>query len=81
MGFPPAVPVEPLCTKPAPQVFADGTPETFDVIVTFCFTPEEEGLWPHHSSAPQASERFAAFCAMMIRRYAPECRATGLAAG
>jgi beta-xylosidase len=39
--------------------------------VTFCFTPEHRGIAPHHTSAPQAKEEFAEFCASMIRRYAP----------
>jgi beta-xylosidase len=43
----------------------------FDVTVTFCFTPEHRGILPHHTSAPQAPEEFAEFCAAMIRRYAP----------
>jgi beta-xylosidase len=45
--------------------------EPFDVTVTFCFTPEHRGIAPHHTSAPQAKEEFAEFCASMIRRYAP----------
>jgi beta-xylosidase len=43
----------------------------FDVTVTFCFTPEHRGMAPHHTSPPLAPEEFAAFCASMIRRYAP----------
>ncbi len=43
----------------------------FDVTVTFCFTPEHRGLAPHHSSAPVDPAEFAAFCAAMVRRYAP----------
>jgi beta-xylosidase len=43
----------------------------FDVTVTFCFTPEHRGIVPHHTSAPQEPEEFAAFCADMVRRYAP----------
>lgn len=43
----------------------------FDVTVTFCFTPEHRGLQPHHTSAPLVPEEFAAFCARMVRRYAP----------
>jgi beta-xylosidase len=43
----------------------------FDVTVTFCFTPEHRGLQPHHTSPPQDPAEFAAFCAEMIRRYAP----------
>jgi len=41
----------------------------FDVTVTFCFTPEHRGIAPHHTSAPQAKEEFAEFCAAMVRRY------------
>ncbi|MGQ7792342.1 beta-xylosidase [Faunimonas sp. B44] len=48
----------------------------FDVTVTFCFTPEHRGIAPHHTSAPQAKEEFAEFCAAMIRRYAGSGNAT-----
>ena len=44
--------------------------EPFDVTVTFCFTPEHEGLSPHHTSPPKEPGRFADFCAQMVRRYA-----------
>jgi beta-xylosidase len=44
--------------------------EPFDLTVTFCFTPESEGIQPHHTSAPRHPERFAEFCARMVRRYA-----------
>ena len=44
--------------------------EPFQVTVTFCFTPEHLGIAPHHTSAPREPERFAEFCAAMIRRYA-----------
>lgn len=43
----------------------------FDVTVTFCFTPEHLGIAPHHTSAPREPERYAEFCAQMVRRYAP----------
>lgn len=43
--------------------------EKFAVTVTFCFTPECEGLRPHHTSPPKRIEQFADFCARMIRRY------------
>ncbi len=43
----------------------------FDVTATFCFTPEHRGLAPHHTSPPLVPEEFAAFCAEMVRRYAP----------
>jgi hypothetical protein len=41
------------------------------VTVTFCFTPEHEGIEPHHTSPPREPQRFADFCAQMIDRYAP----------
>ena len=43
--------------------------EEFAVTVTFCFTPECEGVRPHHTSPPKRIEQFADFCARMIRRY------------
>jgi len=43
--------------------------EPFKVTVTFCFTPEECGIRPHHTSPPKEPERFAEFCARMVRRY------------
>lgn len=43
----------------------------FDVTVTFCFTPESEGLAPHHTAPPRDPEAFASFCARMIGRYGP----------
>lgn len=45
--------------------------EEFNVTVTFCFTPEHEGIAPHHTSPPREPQRFADFCAQMIERYAP----------
>jgi beta-xylosidase len=45
--------------------------EGFDVTVTFCFTPDDKGIWPHYTAPPLHPERFAEFCAAMIRRYAP----------
>jgi beta-xylosidase len=44
--------------------------ESFDVTLTFCFTPEHRGMAPHHTSPPQAVEEFGDFCARMVRRYA-----------
>jgi len=44
--------------------------EPFDVTVTFCFTPENAGMRPHHTSPPREVNAFADFCAAMIRRYA-----------
>ena len=43
--------------------------EPFEVTVTFCFTPEERGIAPHHTSPPLVEEEFAEFCARMLRRY------------
>jgi beta-xylosidase len=42
----------------------------FEVTLTFCFTPEEQGIVAHHTSPPRDPEQYAAFCAEMIRRYA-----------
>jgi beta-xylosidase len=44
--------------------------EPFEVTVTFCFTPEADGVRPHHTSPPKDPLPFADFCARMIRRYA-----------
>jgi beta-xylosidase len=44
--------------------------EPFDVTLTFCFTPEHRGRFPHHTSPPRRPEEFAEFCAAMVRRYA-----------
>ena len=44
--------------------------EPFDVTLTFCFTPESEGIRPHHTSPPRDYGRFADFCASQVRRYA-----------
>ena len=48
--------------------------EPFDVTLTFCFTPEDQGVWPHYTAPPVRPEAFAEFCATMIRRYAPGAR-------
>jgi len=44
--------------------------EDFRVTVTFCFTPEHKGTWPHYTAPPRDPEEFADFCGAMIRRYA-----------
>ena len=44
--------------------------ERFDVTLTFCFTPEREGIRPHHTSPPKDVSAFAEFCAEQVRRYA-----------
>jgi beta-xylosidase len=43
--------------------------EPFDVTVTFCYTPESEGVRPHHTSPPREPRAFADFCAAQVRRY------------
>jgi beta-xylosidase len=43
--------------------------DSFDVTLTCCFTPDREGLRPHHTSPPQNPERFADFCASVVKRY------------
>ena len=43
--------------------------EPFDVTLTFCFTPESEGLVPHHTSPPRDPEAYSDFCAAQVRRY------------
>ena len=62
--------------------------EPFEVTVTFCFTPEERGIAPHHTSPPQRNEEFADFCSRMLRRYwragggyAPAASQLGVPAG
>ncbi len=44
--------------------------EPFELTVTFCFTPEQRGLRPHHTSPPRNVSEFADFCMAMTRRYA-----------
>jgi beta-xylosidase len=44
--------------------------EPFELTVTFCFTPEQRGVAPHHTSPPLHPDEFAEFCARMVRRYA-----------
>ena len=43
--------------------------EPFEVTLTFCFTPEQQRIRPHHTSPPHCPEEFAHFCAEMIGRY------------
>ena len=49
--------------------------DDFRVTVTFCFTPEHRGIAPHHTAPPQVADEYAAFCAQMVRRYAPQVAA------
>jgi beta-xylosidase len=46
----------------------------FETTVTFCFTPESEGIAPHHTSPARDPMYFADFCARMIERYAPRAQ-------
>jgi len=46
------------------------TLEPFELTITFCFTPDCEGIAPHHTSAPRVLANYADFCARMVRRYA-----------
>jgi beta-xylosidase len=43
--------------------------DSFDVTLTFCFTPEHCGILPNHTSPPKEITEFAEFCARMTRRY------------
>lgn len=43
--------------------------ESFDITLTFCFTPEHRGILPNHTSPPLDPGEFAEFCARMTRRY------------
>ncbi len=45
--------------------------QDFDLTVTLCFTPDSEGIEPHHTSPPKYPESFAEFCGRIIERYAP----------
>jgi beta-xylosidase len=45
--------------------------DDFTLTITFCFTPEEKGLRPHHTSPPVDVNEYAQFCTDMLRRYAP----------
>ena len=43
----------------------------FEVMVTFCFTPEHLGVEAPHTSCARDPQGFADFCAEMTERYAP----------
>ena len=43
----------------------------FETTVTFCFTPDHEGIAAHYTSPPRDPMLFADFCGRMIERYAP----------
>lgn len=45
--------------------------EPFEVMVTYCFTPEHLGVEAHHTSCARDPQAFADFCAEMMERYAP----------
>jgi beta-xylosidase len=44
--------------------------DAFELTITFCFTPDDKGIQPHHTSPPQRIEEYADYCAEMVRRYA-----------
>jgi beta-xylosidase len=44
--------------------------QDFEVTLTFCYTPEQLGRMPHHTSAPRVPGQFAEFCVSMLDRYA-----------
>lgn len=44
--------------------------DTFELTVTFCFTPQRCGVRPHHTSPPRDPGEYAEFCAHMTKRYA-----------
>ncbi len=44
--------------------------EPFDVTITFCFTPENIGIEPHHTSPPRNIDEYADFCVRMVKQYA-----------
>lgn len=43
--------------------------DKFQLTLTFCFTPEQCGVRPHHTSPPRHIAEFADFCARMTKRY------------
>jgi beta-xylosidase len=43
--------------------------EPFDLTITYCFTPEQSGVRPHHTSPPRNPAEYAEFCARLTRRY------------
>ncbi len=44
--------------------------EPFELTLTYCYTPEQSGIKPHHTSPPKNPVEFADFCSLMTRRYA-----------
>ncbi len=59
--------------RPGAEVWFDrqmAALDPFQVTVTLCFTPEDKGVTPHHSSPPREPREFADFCATITRRYA-----------
>jgi beta-xylosidase len=53
--------------------------EPFTTTVTFCFTPDCQGVSGHHTCPPTHPEAFAEFCGQMIERYAPAERRRAVA--
>lgn len=46
------------------------TLDSFELTLTYCFTPEHCGVRAHHTSPPKNPTEYAEFCARMTRRYA-----------
>ncbi len=53
--------------------------EPFTTTVTFCFTPDCQGVSGHHTCPPTHPDAFADFCGRMIERYAPAERRRAVA--
>ena len=60
----------PLIIGPNGLFKAAPNPNAARLFQSFCFTPECEGIAPHHTSAPRNLSNYADFCARMTRRYA-----------
>ncbi len=58
--------------RPGAEVFYDRQMRMlneFDTTLTFCYTPNEFGLRPDHTSPPREPGKFADFCVKMTNRY------------
>lgn len=43
--------------------------DEFDLTLTFCYTPNDFGVRPDHTSPPREAGLFADFCGRMVKRY------------
>ena len=48
--------------------------EEFDTTAAYCFTPESEGIAPHHTRPPKDPMYFAHFRARVTERHSPAQR-------